>query len=217
MATFWSDAQIEPKRKFKFLLEITGRDDSTKIPTFVVKKVTKPSFSISESKHTFLSHNFYFPGKLEWKEVDLTIVDAGGYNEKDASAGAGTEKNGVLQTGTNMSKTIMNILTEFGYQNPESVATNLAAGFSGGTLKTFSKFAGSDVLGSITIRQVDSNGSVVDTWTLKNAWIKDINFGEGDYSSDDLVEVQLKLRYDWAEYVEGDGSTGATIYPPRTP
>ena len=210
MATFWSDAQIEPKRKFKFLVEITGRGDETKIPTFVVKKVTKPSFSISESKHTFLSHNFYFPGKLEWKEVDLTIVDAGGFNEKDKGGDfAGSEADG-FQSGTDMSQKMMKILSEFGYQNPEQVATELAAGFRNGTLKTFSKFAGSDVLGSVTIRQIDSNGNAVDTWTLKNAWIKDINFGEGDYSSDDLVEVQIKLRYDWAEYQEG---TAGVKYP----
>jgi hypothetical protein len=105
---------------------------------------------------------------------------------------------------------MMKILSEFGYQNPEQVATELAAGFSNGTLKTFSKFAGSDVLGSVTIRQIDSSGNVIDTWTLKNAWIKDINFGEGDYSSDDLVEVQIKLRYDWAEYQEG---TAGVKYP----
>ena len=34
----------------------------------------------------------------------------------------------------------------------------------------------------------------------KNAWIKDVKFGTLDYSSDELVEVELTLRFDWAIY-----------------
>ena len=59
-----------------------------------------------------------------------------------------------------------------------------------------------------------------ETCDLKNAMIKSINFSDLDYSSDDLLEVTLTLRYDWATCVIGgatdvDGSSlavaGATV------
>ena len=40
---FWSDAAIEPKRKYRFLLSFNG------IPQWIVKTTGKPNFSVSES------------------------------------------------------------------------------------------------------------------------------------------------------------------------
>jgi len=205
---FWDDAQIEPKRKFKFLMSIDGRGTSgttigeadgvqLKIPEYVVKKAGKPSFSISEAKHSFLGHNFFFPGKIEWKEVDVTVVDAGGFNEQDITDLAGTNKNGNLQTDT--TKTIMQLLNEMGYQHPNQTGTAVTNGTAGG-VKTFSKWGGTTSLGTVKFKALDSNGEIVESWELKNAWIKDVNFGDGDYSSDDVVDITIKLRYDWAEY-----------------
>ncbi len=192
---FWNEAQLEPKRKFKFLMSIDGRGTpETKIPEYVVKKATKPSFSITEAKHQFLGHSFFFPGKLEWKEVDVTVVDAGGFNEKD-SASAGTEATGdVLSNDT--TRTIMDLLNEMGYQHPTETANAVGSGKP----KTFSKWGGTTALGTVTFKALDSNGEIVESWVLKNAWIKDVNFGDGDYSSDDVVDITIKLRYDWAEY-----------------
>ena len=203
---FWDDAQIEPKRKFKFLMKIDGAGGG--LPEYVVKKAGKPSFSITEAKHQFLGHSFFFPGKLEWKEVDVTVVDAGGWEEADIEGTeyAGTEKVGSLSNDT--TKSIMQLLADFGYQHPTATATAVS---SGTTLpKTFSKYGGTASLGSVTFKTLDSNGNVVETWTLKNAWIKDVSFGEGDYSSDDVVDVTLKIRYDWAEFISG---TDTTKYP----
>ena len=47
-----------------------------------------------------------------------------------------------------------------------------------------------------------------------NRFSKDVNFGDGDYSSDDVVDITLKLRYDWAEY-ESATTAGAfaAVYP----
>lgn len=206
---FWNEAQLEPKRKFKFIMRIPGgglRDGvDLKIPEYVVKKAGKPSFSITEAKHQFLGHSFYFPGKLEWKEVDVTVVDAGGYNEQDISNLAGTDKSGGVQNDT--TKSIMQLLAEFGYQHPTATANAVTAGTQP---KTFSKFAGTAALGDVSFEAIDSNGATVEKWTLKNAWVKEVNFGDGDYSSDDVVDITLKLRYDWAEFQsEGTG----TVYP----
>jgi hypothetical protein len=213
MATFWSSANVEPKRKFKFLVRINPPQGSTyDIPSFVVKKVDKPGFTITETKHTFLGHNFFFPGKLEWKEISLTIVDP-----------AGTGVNPEIKRATDegaapdMSWTLVEILGQFGYQTPVSVGGALNGSGdvnalsndpnSIGKIKSFSKAAAVSVSGNMEILQIDDEGNIVEIWALKNAWIKDIQFGSNDYSSDDAQEVAIKFRYDWAEFSGGNGST----------
>lgn len=41
-------------------------------------------------------------------------------------------------------------------------------------------------------------------WTLRNPWIKSVDFGNGDYSSDDLQEYTVEIGYESARYVAGD-------------
>ena len=57
----------------------------------------------------------------------------------------------------------------------------------------------------MNIRQIDDDGKPLETWILKNAWIKDVNFGSLEYGADDLLEIQLKFRYDWAELSINNG------------
>ena len=52
---------------------------------------------------------------------------------------------------------------------------------------------------SCLIQQYDAKGKEIEKWTLQNAFIKSIQFGDLDYSVDDLVEIQLTIMYDWAE------------------
>jgi hypothetical protein len=53
----------------------------------------------------------------------------------------------------------------------------------------------------MTITQYDSEKAKISTWKFKNPFIRSINFGDHDYSSDDFVEVEVVVVYDWA-YLE---------------
>ena len=53
-------------------------------------------------------------------------------------------------------------------------------------------------LGNIRIEQIDEDGMSLEEWTLNNGWVKELTFGDLDYSSDELTEVSMKIRYDWA-------------------
>jgi len=44
-----------------------------------------------------------------------------------------------------------------------------------------------------------ADGTPSDTWTLENPWIKSANFGQLDYSSDELLTIDLTISYDRAE------------------
>jgi hypothetical protein len=48
----------------------------------------------------------------------------------------------------------------------------------------------------VQIHQLDEFGAPIETWTLRNAFIKRIDFGELDYSSDELLEISLTLGYE---------------------
>ena len=54
---------------------------------------------------------------------------------------------------------------------------------------------------SFTINESDDGSNAeIERWTLYNPWVKDVKFGSLDYGSDDLVEIELTLRYDFAKY-----------------
>ena len=150
------------------------------IPQWIVKKVSKPSFTISESEHVFLNHKFWYPGRVEWNTVSVTLADP---------------------VSPDAAKTMMNILDAAGYRYPETATT----------VNTISKQNAVAALGRVSIQQIHSDGSPLDEWVLHNPWIKDVKFGELDYTSDDMVDVELEIRYDFAKLVKsGPISTAAS-------
>jgi hypothetical protein len=50
----------------------------------------------------------------------------------------------------------------------------------------------------INLRQLSPLGEVIEDWTLKGTYIQESNFGTLDWSSEDVVTIELTLRYDWA-------------------
>ena len=76
-------------------------------------------------------------------------------------------------------------------------------------LKTMSKAKATGALGSCQIIQLDSEGAPIETWTLMNPFIKNVKYGELSYESDDLVEIALELRFDWAKCTMTGKSAGA--------
>jgi|TARA_R110000824_G_scaffold5670_9_gene26124 hypothetical protein len=177
---FWSDTTSTvpaPKRNFRWLLYLGG------IPSWLCKKVTKPAYSITETVHEYLNHKFYYPGRLEWQTIDITLVDP---VNPDAVA------------------TINEIIRFSGYTPPETQFDTM----------TLNKSDAVGALGRVRIQQLGTRipgqehagaatGQVqhkaVEEWVLYNAWIKDVKYGELDYTSDDLTEVTLTLRYDFAK------------------
>ena len=71
-------------------------------------------------------------------------------------------------------------------------------------LETMSKSKATAALGKMEIKQIDAEGKAVETWCLHNAWVKDAKFGDLAYDSDDLTEVELEIRYDYASFKKGN-------------
>jgi len=66
---FWSQPTLEPKRLHRWILSINNID------AFVCKDVDKPKMEITEVEHWYLNHAFYYPGRVKWEPISVTLVD----------------------------------------------------------------------------------------------------------------------------------------------
>jgi hypothetical protein len=147
------------------------------MPTWVVKVAKKPSITISNTTHQFVAHTFNYPGRITWDPVEVTIVDP------------------VLP---DASEILVKILQGSGYTIPSS--PNAA-------LTSFSRANSQGALGLPRLAQIDAAGNQLDEWTLKNAWIERVDFGQLDYTNEEMVNITLSIRYDYAEYRKGLNAT----------
>lgn len=167
---FWTDNTVEPKRNFRFQVQL-GSGTSAPI-LWWAKTVTTPSFEVSSVEHDFLDNKFKFPGRVTWNDVSLTLVDP---ISVDAVAA------------TN------DLLAKSGYAvKNETTATGQPPTIS-------KKKAATGPLQTLKIMVLNADGIVLETWTLKNPFLKSAKYGDLDYSSDELRTVELAVSYDWAE------------------
>ena len=185
---FWSqsfgeDAELkDPKRAFRFTVSITGIAAANGGPLlWYANSVTKPAFSLSSTEHKYLNHTYYYPGNVTWNEISMKLVDPGG--DPDVAA------------------TLAAMAQASGYAIPSTPDD----------LTSVSKAKATAALGTITITQIDADGKPVEQWTLWNAMISEIDFGGTlEYGQEELVELSLKVRYDWAR-IETPNSQSSAV------
>lgn len=185
--SFWSTNNVEPKRNFRFLVQFTGLADPDLGPLrgedvlWWAKTVTTPSFDVSEVTHDFLDNKYYYPGRVTWNEVSMTLVDP-------VSPDAVGQTNALLEA--------------MGYKVPSNVNT------LGTITKTTDIDTGATALGDVVISILNADGEPIETWRLQNPFIKSAKYGDLDYSNDELRTITLGLRYDWAtcEIITPDGT-----------
>lgn len=59
---------------------------------------------------------------------------------------------------------------------------------------------------------MDSNDNEIESWTLHNPFIKKITYGELDYENDDLTQMEVEFRYDYAICDISTGSGTSTTF-----
>tara|TARA_R110002020_G_scaffold171938_1_gene362060 strand:+ start:568 stop:1173 length:606 start_codon:yes stop_codon:yes gene_type:complete len=176
----------DPKRNFRFYINIQGiSTENGGAMLWYAKQVAKPTFTLAEATHEYLNHTYYYPGKITWNPIEITMVDPGG--DPDVVA------------------TLAGILVGAGYNLPDTPDSE--------KLTSMSKQKAAGALGQVKITQVDAEGQMVEEWTLWNAFVTEVDFGGTlAYGNDELTEVKLKLRYDWAELnTAAEGSAIANV------
>ena len=180
---FWStnfgeDTELkDPKRNFRFKVEFQGiQAPQGGAVLWYAKTATKPSFTIEATEHKYLNHTFYYPGSVAWQDVTVTLVDP---------------------VDPDMTATLSDIIVQSGY-TPPTDATSLS---------TMSKAKAAGALGTIYITQFDSDGNSLETWTLWNSFLTEVKYGDSmEYGNDELTEVSLTVKYDWARVETAGGS-----------
>ena len=175
---FWTDGTIEPKRQNRWIVQFDGIHSGI---MFNATKVGRPEIEVSNKEHKYLNHTFNYPGRVSWKPVNLTVVDLDG-------------KNGPENTMEN----ILKVLRDSGYvvpnnTSPEKQRKTIA---KGSAISSLSGKGGNGV----TISMVDAAGAIIETWTLKNAYITNLKPSELSYEGEDLAVVDLTITYDYCEY-----------------
>jgi len=86
-------------------------------------------------------------------------------------------------------------------------------------LSTMTKASAASSAGQVTVTQIDAKGDGLEKWTLWNAWIAGVKYGDLAYGEDALTEITVTLKYDWAKLdVVSKGSValskgGTTFFP----
>ena len=96
--------------------------------------------------------------------------------------------------------TLAGIVQQAGYKPPTTA----------NDLTTMSKATAANALGAVTIDQIAADGTVLETWTLWNSFITDLKFGDLEYGGDDLTELSVTLKYDWAQ-LEVQNTNGSDL------
>ena len=168
MAEFWSNPGTEPKRSYRWIMRMNINGPNA-IDEWLIKTVNRPSWSLSESSHVFINHTFYYPGRVQYNDLSVTLVDSVSPN-----------------AGVNM----MNLLAASGYITPDRAAE--------GDYRTVSKAGWQEAgLGGVQLVQLDEDNQPLETWQFYNAWIKSCDLGQLSYDSDELLNISLTLRYDY--------------------
>lgn len=172
--SFWTETSLEPRRSFRFRLGSTNGlelGDTGRSPYWwSAKKVDKPSFTVNSNKYRLINHEINVPGIVSWNPISIEIVDVG-------------------KTVTDL----LSQLSDFGY-NPQELSKDTG----------LAKAKGLSEIGNIRIEQIkggkkeDGGGEVLETWKLEGAFISEIRFGNLDYSSDEIVTLNLTITYDYA-------------------
>lgn len=195
---FWTDGKIEPKRQNRWYVQFDGIHNGV---LFTATKVGRPEIEITNKEHKYLNHTFNYPGRATWKPITLTIVDV-------ADDGTG-------ETSLNATAAITNIIEKSGYKGPPG---------NSAYVKTISKSAAIDALSTgtrdddsgggdangVNIKMVNADGTVVETWNLKNAFITNFKPSELSYEGEELATVDITITYDYCEYGAGDNANRFT-------
>ena len=177
----WASVNIEPKRAFKFILTLGD------IPAWVVKDASRPSPSFTgDVTHDFLGHQFKYPGKVQWQDVSVTLVEP---IDPDVS---GLMLDAVVKAGYNLPSTWT--ADNEGWRNTLS-----KKGFVDGNL------------GDIAIKVLDSDGNVVERWTLRNPYISALTYSKLDYAQSGINTISLTFKYDYADLAIFEQNQNSTV------
>lgn len=180
---FWTENTTEPKRNFRWRVTMSQVGQYNKGGGSIVwwaKTVDTPSYQITETTHSFFDNEFKFPGRVQWQDVKMTLVDP-------------ATPNAVQMTNQ------MIIDSGYSIKGAQEFANNPTS---------ITKVGANKAVGSVLIEIFNGQGEVAEEWTMHNPFITSVSFSTLDYTNDDLRTIDLTWKYDWAACSHLNGDNG---------
>jgi|TARA_R110000824_G_scaffold34139_1_gene108906 hypothetical protein len=175
----------DPKRKFRWQVQFTGLSAGTN-PTLLWYAKT-----VTKPSFTIAA--------AEHKYLNHTFYYPGSVTWNDVAMTL------VDPVSPDTTATFSDIMVQSGYAPPSDPST----------MTTMSKASAAGALGAINITQYDGAGVALETWTMHNAFLSEVKYGDLAYGEDDLTEVSIVIKYDWASVTtanDGAKSSGKTEF-----
>ena len=169
-------------RKFRWMLFIEGvSGDVNGVKALPPSKAARPTFNFKEQMVAHLVENLYYPVRAEWKPITLTLFE----NRSRDRVGFGQNPvfDWIKQVYNPKSGEWFPIKT--GACNPDN------------QVKCFKRNA--------TLVMYGGCGDILEIWTFENAYPQNVEWGDLDMASSEVVMVDVTLRYDRA-YLLGDAN-----------
>ena len=200
MSLIWTQAALEPKRKFKYLINFGDPNGLLGDFTFLAQTCDRPGVKVGASEHKYFDKTYYHPGRVTWdpNPIGIKLVDI--------------QKNG-LKSSTDTNESLLAVFADSGLSG---IIQN------DGKVRTIGKESAVNSLGSVYIRVLNSSlnpdglvrndaennaivtNGVAEEWELKNAWLESFKPDSLDYGAEDILTVTIQIRYDWAEFKSGE-------------
>jgi len=191
---FWTENKTEPKRNFRWrvrmldIVNIAGVSDATQA-VWWAKTVDTPSYTVTDTTHSFFDNEFKFPGRVQWQDVSMTLVDP---------------------ISPNAAYITNQVILDSGY-NIKALGGGTSAGNDFETNPTsITKSGANAAVGKVFIDIFSGSGKVVEQWQMINPFITSVKFSTLDYTNDDMRTIDLTWKYDFAKCISN--KTDGTPY-----
>lgn len=178
----------EPMRKRWFIVQFDSDLTGGDALTIACKSCDVPKLTTGENEIDRINDKVYVPGKSTYDTISLSFYE---YIQDEKNATGHTDKSAGA------------ILYAW-----QQKIHNAKSGVQG---------AKKNIAKNVAIVQIDGNGNAVRVWNVYHAWPTTVEFGNLDSTADEIQEVNVTLRFDWAEQKdaiidieEGTTETGLT-------
>ena len=185
---FWTDNTTEPKRNFRWRVRMANinsgtsplgtLDGVTNDVLWWAKTVDTPSYNITDVTHSFFDNEYKFPGRVQWQDVSMTLVDP-------------ISPNAVYITNQ--------IVLASGYSIKGLTEINAKP-------TSITKSGANAAVGDVTIEILSGTGEIVEAWQMMHPFISSAKFSTLDYTNDDMRTIDLTWKYDYAVCTSKDVS-----------
>jgi len=179
----------DPKRKFRFMVQMTGFGETTsEAKTGGTGETGELWFAKSANKPSFTIN------AAEHKYLNHTFYYPGAVTWNEVTVTM------VDPQDPDVAGTLSSLVEKMCYIVPDSLLDR----------STISKHSAASNIGAVYITQLDAEGKALETWTLYNAFITEVTYGDLAYGDDELTEMTVKFKYDWSKLTVVQNTSGTS-------